>query len=301
MKVSEESNQPTWPGRGLRVKVNLLTFKVKNTKDAVAYHSWQWDIAIFCCSGWDDQHLLPYVFQSLQGFPGDLVRSLGKDTTMKDILQMLDEHYSMAMMFNTWVRSSIPSSKDQGRMWANSWQPRSWKDGQKPEILYSWRPPQLQDQTYPLLRHQGTCFPPSSWREVIPSAPNQLLWKVTMLQKTQAWRQKRKKRPSLQLERTQKPQLELEKHISQLGILSVLAMKLSSIRGKLKLFWNGSPDHLVRDCVKDLSKTTQKVSLNTKERTMKKGGWAPKKQVVTQPASPDEAPSAWRPLKKFPS
>ena len=44
--------------------------------------------------------MLPYVFWSLQGFPGDLARSLGKDTTLSDILQILDEHYGVVMTFD---------------------------------------------------------------------------------------------------------------------------------------------------------------------------------------------------------
>ena len=58
-------------------------------------------MAIFHQSGWDDQHLLPYIFHPLQGFPGDLAQSLGKDATLSDILQMLDEHYGVVMMFDT--------------------------------------------------------------------------------------------------------------------------------------------------------------------------------------------------------
>ena len=65
-------------GRGLRVKVNLPIFKDETIKDAVTCHSWQWDIAIFCHWGWNDWHFLPYVFQSLQGFPGDLARLWGR-------------------------------------------------------------------------------------------------------------------------------------------------------------------------------------------------------------------------------
>ena len=60
--------------------------------------------------------------------------------------------------------------------------------------------------------------------------------------------------------------------------------------------WNcfgcSSPDHLMKDCPKDLSKTTQKASLNAKEGTTKNGDWAPQKPVVAQPASPHEAPQA---------
>ena len=66
----------------------------------MTYHSWHWDVSIFCCSGWDDHHLLPYVFRSLQGFLGDLARSLGEDATLGDVLQTLDEHYGDMMTFN---------------------------------------------------------------------------------------------------------------------------------------------------------------------------------------------------------
>ena len=57
-------------------------------------------MSIFCHSSWDDHHLLPFVFRSLQGFPGDLARSLGEDATLGDVLQMLDEHYGVMMTFN---------------------------------------------------------------------------------------------------------------------------------------------------------------------------------------------------------
>ena len=100
MRPSGESNPPVQPGRGLRVKVNMPIFKDEKTKDTVTYHSWQWDTAFFCCSGWNDQHLLPYVFWSLQGFLGDLAWSLGEDATKSDVLQMLDEHYGVVMTFN---------------------------------------------------------------------------------------------------------------------------------------------------------------------------------------------------------
>ena len=60
--------------------------------------------------------------------------------------------------------------------------------------------------------------------------------------------------------------------------------------------WNcfrfASPDHLVRDCLKDLSKTAWKVSLNAKEGTTKKGCWVPQKPVIAKLASPKEAPWA---------
>ena len=82
------------------MKVNLPIFKDEKTEDAVTYHSWQRDVAIFCCLGWDDQHLLLYVFWSLQGFPGNLDRSLGNGATLTNILQILDKNYGMVIMFD---------------------------------------------------------------------------------------------------------------------------------------------------------------------------------------------------------
>ena len=61
-------------------------------------------------------------------------------------------------------------------------------------------------------------------------------------------------------------------------------------RKNLNCFGCSSPDHLVRNCPKDLSKTTQKASLNAKEGMTKNGGWAPEHPVVTQPAPLDEVP-----------
>ena len=52
-------------------------------------------------SGWDDQHLLPYVSRSFQGFLRDLARSLGEDASMTDVLQTSDDHYGMMMTFDT--------------------------------------------------------------------------------------------------------------------------------------------------------------------------------------------------------
>ena len=57
-------------------------------------------------------------------------------------------------------------------------------------------------------------------------------------------------------------------------------------------FGCGSPDHLIRECPKNLSKTAQKLSINTKEGMAKKGGQTPQKPVGAQLASPDEAPKA---------
>ena len=48
----------------------------------------------------------------------------------------------------------------------------------------------------------------------------------------------------------------------------------------------------MRDCLKDLSKTAQRVSLNVKEGMANKGGQTPQKPVGAELASPDEVPKA---------
>ena len=76
------------------MKINLLVFKDEDTKDAIMYQSWHQDLTVYCCTGCGDHTLLPYVIHSLQGYPGELVRSSGTDVTLDNILTILDEHYN---------------------------------------------------------------------------------------------------------------------------------------------------------------------------------------------------------------
>ena len=55
---------------------------------------------MFHHSGWDNHHLLLYVFRSLQAFLEDLMRSLGEDATLGNVLRILDEHYGVLMTFD---------------------------------------------------------------------------------------------------------------------------------------------------------------------------------------------------------
>ena len=100
MKTSGSSHGSVYLGKGLWVKVNLPIFKDEKMKDAVTYLSWWWDMAIFCWSGWNNQHLLLYVFHLLQGFLGDLAHSLGEDANLSDVLQTFDKHYGVVMTFD---------------------------------------------------------------------------------------------------------------------------------------------------------------------------------------------------------
>ena len=99
-RASGSSHGSAHLGRDLWMNVNLPIFKEERMKDAVTYHSWWCNVAISFWSGLDNQHLLWYIFHSLQGFPGDLALSLGKDATLSDNLQMLDKYYGVVMTFN---------------------------------------------------------------------------------------------------------------------------------------------------------------------------------------------------------
>ena len=79
---------------GGHMKINLPVFKEKDTKDAIMYKSWCWDWAVYHHIWFQDCTLLPYIICSLQGYPGELVRSSGMDNTLDDVLTILDEHYS---------------------------------------------------------------------------------------------------------------------------------------------------------------------------------------------------------------
>ena len=51
-------------------------------------------------AGCRDHTLLPYAIRYLQGYPGELVQSLGTDITHDDVLTILDEHYNNVKAFD---------------------------------------------------------------------------------------------------------------------------------------------------------------------------------------------------------
>ena len=69
------------------MKINLPVLMDEDTKDAITYQSGCWDLTVYHHTGCQDHTLLPYAIHSLQGYLGELVRSLGTDIT-------LDEHYN---------------------------------------------------------------------------------------------------------------------------------------------------------------------------------------------------------------
>ena len=76
------------------MKINLPIFKDKDTKDAVTYQSWRWDLTVYHCAGCQDHTLLPYAICSLQEYSREVVRSSGMDITLDDVLTIFDKHYN---------------------------------------------------------------------------------------------------------------------------------------------------------------------------------------------------------------
>ena len=153
MRASSSSHRSACVGRGLQVKVILPIFKDEKSKDAVTYHPWQWDVAIFHWSGWDDLHLLPYIFHSLQGFPGDLAKSLGEDVPLSDVLQMLDKDYGVIMTFDTLSKELYSLKQGSGENIAEFGVHLS----QQVQILQSEYPGRIQPEHVEELKHDHFC------------------------------------------------------------------------------------------------------------------------------------------------
>ena len=83
------------------MKINLLVFKDEDTKNAVTYQSWCWDLTVYHHAGCWDCTLLPYAICFLQGYLGELVRSSGTDVTLGDMLTLLDEHCNNVRALDT--------------------------------------------------------------------------------------------------------------------------------------------------------------------------------------------------------
>ena len=75
-----------------------------------------------------------------------------------------------------------------------------------------------------------------------------------------------------------------------LGYIMWLANAIELYQKKnCNCFGCGSPDHLVKNCTKDLGNTVRKVGLNLKEGMVKKGGQTYQNLVAALQATPDKA------------
>ena len=95
-ECSRHSHCGQWCHResGGHMKINLPIFKDENMKDAITYQSWHWNLMVYHHAGCYNCTLLSYAICSLQGYPGNMVRSSGTDIIIDDILTILYEHYN---------------------------------------------------------------------------------------------------------------------------------------------------------------------------------------------------------------
>ena len=83
------------------MKINLPVLKDEDVKDTVTYQIWRWELMVYHRAGCRNHTLLPYTIQSLQGYPGELVWSLGMDITLDNMLTILDKHYNNLKALDT--------------------------------------------------------------------------------------------------------------------------------------------------------------------------------------------------------
>ena len=171
------------------MKINLPVFRDEDKKDTVTYQSWHWDIMVYHQAGCWDCILLPYVICSLQGYLGELVRSLGPSITLDGVIIVLDEHYNNVKaldamnqeLFQLWM-----ANKEMVSDWgctsqdtSKSLQPHSWKGSQQTALLN-------QSET------TSTMGCPSSWRWWWPTSRQLLMRRHT--QTTFGWHKKQRRR-----------------------------------------------------------------------------------------------------------
>ena len=92
-------------------KIDLPVFDdiAKNAK--VTYVTWRFDVQKHRKVHSDDS-LLPHVYRSLQGFPGELARSLGDDITLKELVEGLDDYFGVVIDYDAMCRALYNIKQD---------------------------------------------------------------------------------------------------------------------------------------------------------------------------------------------
>ena len=114
--MMRESRESTWArrvGRGLRAKVNLLIFKDEDQR----YSDLPFMVVGWSCFqplglGWPTLVAIPLLVMT--GVSWRPCQEFRQVATLTDVLQMLDEHYSIVMMFNTLSKELYSHKQDSG-------------------------------------------------------------------------------------------------------------------------------------------------------------------------------------------
>ena len=76
------------------MKINLPTSRLKTRSMPSPIKAGIGDIMVYHQAGCKDHPFLPYIICFLQGYLGELVRSLGTNITLDGTITVLDEHYN---------------------------------------------------------------------------------------------------------------------------------------------------------------------------------------------------------------
>ena len=84
--------------RGGKPKISIPVFKADDAKGAVTYATWRYDVNSHR-ELVDDAFLRPYVIASLQGSPGEIIRSMSETTTLTEVLEKMDKYFGDVRTF----------------------------------------------------------------------------------------------------------------------------------------------------------------------------------------------------------
>ena len=101
---------------GGHMKINLPAFKDEELKDAIIYQSWNWDIMLHCQAWSQDFTHLHYIIHSLQGYPGELVRSSGTNINLDGMLLYWTKIIIMWRVRTLWTKNFSNSEWARKRM-----------------------------------------------------------------------------------------------------------------------------------------------------------------------------------------
>ena len=98
-----------WPHQESRghMKINLPVFKDENTKDAITYQSWHWDLTVYHCTGCQDHTLSPMLFILCKVTQGSCWEVWGQTSPWMMYSPYWMSTITMSRPWILWIRSSF--------------------------------------------------------------------------------------------------------------------------------------------------------------------------------------------------
>ena len=102
-------------------KIELPVFNGDDGSDpsSVSYRTWRFDVEIFRMNDCKEKELLPRVILSLRGQPGEMIRALGTNSTLEQVLSVLDGYYGDVLTADGLVQELYSISQRSGETASN--------------------------------------------------------------------------------------------------------------------------------------------------------------------------------------